>query len=117
MQNKINTLIKLTWIIVPVLVITGCKTNNLLHKNITKDNWKDLVECKKLTDCDTIRFDDSTVGIKIYDDRIAVGDIVKGRKTGKWYYYFVYDTIHCYKTETYKKRDTIVDNIIRYRHF
>jgi hypothetical protein len=110
MHNKIKGFIILAWVIVPVLALTGCKTNYLLHKNITKDNWKHLVECNNLTDCDTFRLSGRTIGIKLRENRIAVGDILKGRKVGTWYYYYaVGDSIECYRTETYRRNDTIIE--------
>lgn len=105
---------KLTWIFVAAIALTGCKTNYLLHKNLKNDNWKHLVECNKLTDCDTFRLTNRTIGIKLREDRIAVGDILKGRKVGTWYYYAVGDTIRCYRTETYKMSDTLVNVLIHY---
>ncbi|GLB48412.1 hypothetical protein [Neptunitalea lumnitzerae] len=97
-----------------LILFTSCsKPNFHLHKSITDETFKKIRDIKVLKEGDSIWLTSETLCIKDGEDVAKIGNIRKGRKRGKWYYYRITnseenkDTLICYLIKQYRKRDTL----------
>jgi len=99
--------LKIITVVLVVVSLGSCRSNSLLHKDITAANYKKIIAFKDQKR-DTLWLTTNTIAIKD-DDYIEVGKIKKGNRKGKWYYYYYTssDSLYCYHINNYRNKDTI----------
>lgn len=108
---------KTSTILVSLLVLTiivGCKSQQLdnafyFHKDINKENYRQMLSTAKLPDGDSLWINDRTVCIKDKNKYFRVGSIANGRKKGRWYSYYYHeksDSLDCYVIENFTRKDS-----------
>ena len=99
--------LKIIAVVLIVASLASCRSNSLLHKDITTANYKKIIAFKDQKS-DTLWLNKNTLAIKD-EDYLEVGQIKKGNRKGKWYYYFytTSDSLYCYLIKNYRKNDTI----------
>lgn len=104
--------IKLFSILIIVVIFYSCKSNDLLHRDIKKENFDSIYKCSTLKDFDSVWLNRKTVCVKTSDNFVKIGSVKRGKEQGKWYYYHVSkDTIDCYFIEDFQKNDTVKTRI------